>query len=200
MARRLAPSVNAGSMADIAFLLLIFFLVTTTIQTDYGISRKLPPPLEGPVEAEIKKKNLFKVELNKENELLVGGVLTKIGDLKRKAVAFLDNGGSTVNSCMYCKGMHDSKSSDHPKKAVISVVNSRETNYGTYIAVQNELLAAYTDLRNREANRLYGVSFESLKKDFGDSSNYEQKQALKEKIEHIKSLFPEKISEAEPKN
>ncbi len=105
MTRRLAPSVNAGSMADIAFLLLIFFLVTTTIETDHGISRKLPPLIDDPGKTLIKEKNIFRVELNQNNELLVEGAIMDIGALKKAAIAFLDNGAGVEDwQCNYCKG------------------------------------------------------------------------------------------------
>jgi len=201
MARRVAPEVNAGSMADIAFLLLIFFLVSTTIETDYGISRKLPPPPEeAPVEAFIKEKNLFRVELNQINELFVEKEPLELKDLKAAAVAFLDNGGAVEGElCEYCKGTRDPKSSDHPNKAIISLINSRETNYETYIAVQNELVAAYTELKNREAMRLYGVSFKQMKENLKDVNHTGDKARLRERIKEIQLLYPEKLSEAEPK-
>ena len=71
MAKRSAPEVNAGSMADIAFLLLIFFLVTTTIETDSGLNRKLPPMEDVVDPPVIKQKNIFTVVVNKNNDLLV---------------------------------------------------------------------------------------------------------------------------------
>ncbi|WP_132066258.1 ExbD/TolR family protein, partial [Aquimarina spinulae] len=150
MARRAAPEVNAGSMADIAFLLLIFFLVTTTIETDTGISRKLPPPQEEEIEPPVlKQKNIFVVELNKNNDLLVEEAPMELKDLREAAIKFLDNGGGRgEEACSYCQGDRDPSSSDNPTKAVISLNNNRETNYGAYIAVQNELVAAYTTLRN----------------------------------------------------
>ncbi len=200
MTRRLAPSVNAGSMADIAFLLLIFFLVSTTIETDVGIMRKLPPIIDHPSDITIKKKNIFRVELNQFNELLVDGAIMKVKDLKRATIAFLDNGGGSGElACTYCKGGHSTKSSDNPNKAVISLVNSRETNYATYIAVQNELISAYTELRNREAKKKYGISYVEMKKHLKKVNSKEDKQVLKERIKTIQSLYPEKISEAEPR-
>ncbi|WP_025741369.1 ExbD/TolR family protein [Aquimarina pacifica] len=201
MARRAAPEVNAGSMADIAFLLLIFFLVTTTIETDSGISRKLPPPQEENVEPPIlKQKNIFVVELNKNNDLLVEEVPMELKDLREAAMKFLDNGGGRGDeACDYCAGARDPSSSDNPTKAVISLRNNRETNYATYIAVQNELVAAYTTLRNREAQRLFGKSFVQMKKDLKDVNYSGNKIRLKEDIKKIQFLFPEKLSEAEPK-
>lgn len=201
MARRSAPEVNAGSMADIAFLLLIFFLVTTTIETDSGISRKLPPPQEDDVEPPIlKQKNIFVVELNKNNDLLVEEAPMELRDLREAAIAFLDNGGGLgADGCTFCQGTKDPSSSDNPTKAVISLRNNRETNYATYIAVQNELVAAYTTLRNREAQRLFNKSFVQMKKDMKDVNYSGNIGSLKEDIKKIQFMFPEKLSEAEPK-
>lgn len=201
MARRAAPEVNAGSMADIAFLLLIFFLVTTTIETDNGISRKLPPPQEEIVDPPvIKERNIFVVELNKNNDLLVEETPMELKDLREAAIKFLDNGGGTGDEkCDYCQGAKDPTSSDNPTKAVISLRNNRETNYATYISVQNELVAAYTALRNREAERLFGKSFTQMEKDLKDVNYIGNKDVLKENIKKIQFLFPEKLSEAEPK-
>ncbi|KAA1247443.1 biopolymer transporter ExbD [Aquimarina sp. RZ0] len=201
MARRSAPEVNAGSMADIAFLLLIFFLVTTTIDTDRGISRKLPPPLDETVEPPIlKQKNIFVVELNKNNDLLVEEAPMELKDLRAAAVAFLDNGGgSGDDGCKYCKGERSSSSSDNPDKAVISLRNNRETSYSMYIAVQNELVAAYTELRNREAENLYGKSFTQMEADVKDVNYSGSKTKLKDQIKKIQLMYPEKLSEAEPK-
>ncbi|WP_378181576.1 ExbD/TolR family protein [Aquimarina sp. SS2-1] len=200
MARRLAPEVNAGSMADIAFLLLIFFLVSTTIETDYGISRRLPPPPEEvKPEVKVKEKNLFRVEINQANELFVEKKPLRIEDLKEAAIAFLDNGGGDETEyCSYCKGKRDSKSSDNPNRAIISLINSRETSYEAYIAVQNELVSAYTELRNREAQRVFGVSFEHMKTQLKDANYSGNKTKLRDQIRQIQSLFPEKLSEAEP--
>ncbi|MDH7445451.1 ExbD/TolR family protein [Aquimarina sp. 2201CG14-23] len=201
MARRSAPEVNAGSMADIAFLLLIFFLVTTTIDTDRGISRKLPPPLDETVEPPIlKQKNIFVVELNKNNDLLVEEAPMELKDLRAAAVAFLDNGGGNGDeACSYCKGERDPSSSDNPEKAVISLRNNRETSYATYIAVQNELVAAYTELRDRESERLYGKKFTQMESELKDVNYSGSKDRLKDQIKQIQLMYPEKLSEAEPK-
>ena len=201
MARRASPEVNAGSMADIAFLLLIFFLVTTTIETDSGISRKLPPMQEENVKPPIiKEKNIFQVIVNRNNDLLVEDELMELKDLKDAAVAFLDNGGGVgQEACSYCQGAKDPASSDNPNKAVIMLVNDRQTEYGTYIAVQNELVAAYNELRNRTAQRLFGKSFDKMQADY-DNVNYNgNKDKLKEQIEQVKDMWPQKLSEADPK-
>ena len=156
MGRRSAPEVNAGSMADIAFLLLIFFLVTTTIETDSGINRKLPPMEEIIDPPIIKERNIFTVVVNKNNQILVEEKLMELRSLRSEAVAFLDNGGGLAEeACDYCQGSRDRSSSDNPDKAIISLKNDRETDYKVYISVQNELVAAYNELRNREFIRLY---------------------------------------------
>ncbi len=203
MARRATPEVNAGSMADIAFLLLIFFLVTTTIEKDKGIARQLPPmdEIDQP-DVVIKQKNLFIVNVNKDDQLLVEDDLMQLKDLRQAAIDFLDNGGAPSGSplyCNYCKGKRDVASSDNPEKAVISVQNDRLTSYDMYISVQNELVAAYNFLRNRESQRLYGWKFTEVKKAIDEGSFQGNEEATMEKLENIQKLFPLKLSEAEPK-
>ena len=202
MARRGGPpEVNAGSMADIAFLLLIFFLVTTTIETDAGLDRMLPP-IEPPEDnVVIKQKNIFTVNINKNGQLLVEEELTDLKDLRSKAVAFLDNGGApsgTPDYCNYCKGRRDPASSDNPGKAIISLRNDRETKYATYITVQNELVGAYNELRNREAQRLYGRDFTEMEAEFLNPETPSSiRDDLKDKVKRVQDLFPQKLSEAE---
>lgn len=198
MAKRSAPEVNAGSMADIAFLLLIFFLVTTTIETDSGISRKLPPKLDEnqPPPPIIKKRNLFVVNVNANDELLVEEDPMDLADLREAAVEFLDNG---AEDCSYCQGAKDPESSVNPQKAIISLVNNRGTSYKRYIAVQNELVAAYTQLRNREAQKLFNTSFTAMEAIYNDPKTSESdKDKLGSRLEQIREMFPEKLSEAEP--
>jgi biopolymer transport protein ExbD len=203
MAKRSAPEVNAGSMADIAFLLLIFFLVTTTIETDSGLNRKLPP-MEDVVDPPIiKERNIFTVVVNKNNDLLVEEKPMDISELREAAVAFLDNGGGKgEDACDFCRGARDKASSDNPEKAVISLKNDRETDYKVYIAVQNELVAAYNVLRNREFARLnpnLGLSFVEADRRYSDPrTSTSDKEVLKPKLAEVKLLFPQKLSEAEP--
>lgn len=199
MAKRAAPEVNAGSMADIAFLLLIFFLVTTTIETDTGLNRKLPPIEDEQVEPPvIKEKNIFPVLINGKNQMLVEDELMELKDLRKAAIDFLDNGGgSGEDACSYCKGKKDPSSSDNPDKAIISLKNERETTYSTYISVQNELVAAYNFLRNRRAEELYGISFAQMELDYNDVNYRGNKEKLKEKVEKIKIEYPQKLSEVQ---
>ncbi|NJB36278.1 ExbD/TolR family protein [Croceivirga sp. JEA036] len=194
--RKGAPEVNAGSMADIAFLLLIFFLVTTTIETDAGLDRMLPPIDPPDTDVVIKQKNIFTVSVNRNGQMLVEDNLMELKDLREAAIAFLENGGD--GSCNYCKGKKDPTSSDNPTKAIISLKNDRETKYSTYITVQNELVGAYNDLRNREAQRLFGRDFTDMESEFLNPETPESvKDDLKEKVTRIQDLFPQKLSEAE---
>jgi biopolymer transport protein ExbD len=203
MARRSAPEVNAGSMADIAFLLLIFFLVTTTLEKDNGIARQLPPIDKSEIEPpKIKKKNLFIVLVNKNDELLVNDNPMQLKDIRESAIEFLDNGGALSNSpeyCNYCKGKHSESSSDNPDKAVISVQSDRLTSYKMYISVQNELVAAYNFLRDRESKRLYGWNFSEVKKDIDAGTYLGNVTDARAKLKEVQLLFPLKLSEAEPK-
>ena len=200
---RKSPEVNAGSMADIAFLLLIFFLVTTTIETDSGINRKLPPmedQIDPPI---IREKNIFTVVVNKYSQILVEEDLTDIKDLRGLAMDFLDNGGGKgEEACDYCQGARSPRSSDNPEKAIISLKNDRETPYKSYIAVQNELVAAYNELRNREFMKLYpSVGLTYVQADFiynDPRTTSGERENLKEKLNVVKNLYPQKLSEAEP--
>ena len=202
MARK-SPEVNAGSMADIAFLLLIFFLVTTTIETDSGINRKLPPMedvIDPPI---IKERNIFTVVVNKNNDILVEEKPMQLRDVRSAAVKFLDNGGGVgEEACDYCQGERDKSSSDNPDKAIISLKNDRETDYKVYISVQNELVAAYNELRDREFIRLYPnerMTFVEANKFYSDPrTSLKVKSKLKPKRDVLKKMYPQKLSEAEP--
>ena len=169
-------------MADIAFLLLIFFLVTTTMDVDKGLLVKLPPWTEETTEEQdIKEKNIFVVLVNAQDQLLIESEYATLEDVRRLAKEFIDNNGD--GSCEDCRGLRDQASSDNPKKAVISLQNDRGTSYNMFVKVRNELLGAYTDLRNELATRKYGRDYESLSES--------DKEAVNE-------VYPQFISEAEP--
>ncbi len=160
--RHSAPQVNAGSMADIAFLLLIFFLVTTTISADKGISRKLPencpPGLD--CNTTINERNILRISINNQDELMVENELISIKDLKQIAKDFLDNNGD--KSCNYCHGPQDSSSSDNPLDAVISLLYDNLTTYEMFVAVQDILTKAYYELREDYALKVLRKSAREL--------------------------------------
>ena len=201
MSKRAAPEVNAGSMADIAFLLLIFFLVTTTIEKDSGINRKLPPIDDSEQDVIIKQKNIFTVLLNKNDQLLVEDEQMELKDLRKAAVEFLDNNGD--GSCGFCEGKKNSSSSDNPTKAIISLANDRETSYSAYISVQNELVAAYNVLRNKRALQVVpskgfsGMDFIKMQENYRSVQWPGNKDKLKEVIDQIKEDIPQKLSEVQ---
>lgn len=169
---RMDNEINAGSMADIAFLLLIFFLVTTTMAEDKGILVKLPPwSDEEPDIARLKERNVFSVLVNASNQLLVRGEPTDIGNLKVRTKEFIANPQRLENL------------SENPKKAIISLKNDRGTNYETYLTVYNELQAAYAELRNDAAMKRFG-------KEYTSCSVTERKE--------IRNDIPLILSEAEP--
>ena len=169
--------INAGSMADIAFLLLIFFLTVTKIDTEKGIAVKLPPwSDQKPPPAKVTDRNAFVVLVNSRDQLLVEGQKTSIKDLKQKAKKFINNFGK------------DPDLSESPQVAVISFKGNRGTSYDMYIQVYNELRAAYNELRNQLAIQKFGKPMDQ----FTDADS------LKEK--YIKKFYPYRISEAEPTN
>lgn len=172
---RMKNEINAGSMADIAFLLLIFFLVTTTIDVDKGITVKLPPwSDDAPEIQQMRSRNVFSVLVNAQDQLLVRGELTEIDDLRERAKEFIAN-----------PQRRDDLSTD-PKNAIISLKNDRGTSYKQYLAVYNELKAAYDELWDEECEKLYGIPY-------SDELPIAYKRAIKEKI-------PMVLSEAEPTN
>ena len=101
------------------------------------------------------------------------------------------------DACNYCKGEGDKKSSDNPDKAIISLKNERETSYATYISVQNELVAAYTHLRNIRAQELYGISYSEMMNNYKDVNWPGNRDKLKENINRLRKEYPQKLSEVQ---
>ncbi len=186
MASRQAPEINAGSMADIAFLLLIFFLVTTTMDVDTGITRKLPPPVENDEDIDIKDRNVFKVLVSNSDRLMVEGEVSDISTLKEDVKTFMMNPGNLDDlpekEVRFIEFLGDIEVS----KGVVSLKNDRGTSYEMYIKVQNELTAAFAELRNEVSQRYYGVKFDNL-------INEDHRKA-------VQTAIPMAISEAEPEN
>lgn len=198
MARRNAPEINAGSMADIAFLLLIFFLVTTTMDVDSGLTRKLPPPLEDPTmdPPEVKQRNVFQVLVNANDELLVEGEPMLVSNLREEAKKFII-GDPTFSD----PEMPEGKMTEVPvlgnrmvSKQIISLQNDRGTSYEMYIKVQNELAGAYSEVRDEFAQKEFGKPMIRLEKEAESSKKAEMQ------VDAVKSVYPQRISEAEPKN
>lgn len=184
--KRTVQEINGGPMADIAFLLLIFFLVATTINVDSGLPRRLPPMPEGEVEPDqINRRNIMTVLVNKNDDLLVQGERILINDLKEKAKEFILNEADKLD-------LPEKEEQEFPyigvfrvPQGVISLQNDRGTSYGAYIAVQNELTAAYEEIRDDLAMRAFGMRMRNLDE---------------ERADVIRSIYPMAISEAEPRH
>jgi biopolymer transport protein ExbD len=187
MAKRKNPEINASSMADIAFLLLIFFLVTTTIDTDKGMLVRLPQWVDVPPPPEdANRRNVLQILVNQYDQLLVNSELLTIEELKRKTKEFIVNNGD--GTCGHCKGgLRNPTLSDNPQDAIVSLKNDRATSYEMYIAVYNELQAAYTELRDEYSLAKYGKKYEEL-------TDQDARTAVR------KDIFPMNISEAEPED
>lgn len=181
---RQSVSISAGSMADIAFLLLIFFLVTTTIPNDKGISRMLPRKcVDPPCMKDINERNVLRLVLNHEGNLMADNVLIGISDLKETLVQFIDNNGD--KSCDYCEGTGAMASSDNPREAVISLQTDRQSRYNDFIAIQVELNKAYFQLREQYVAKTFeGKTFSELSP---------------KQIKQVKEAYPLLISEADLK-
>lgn len=192
MGKRKVQEINASSMADIAFLLLIFFLVTTTMSVDKGLSRRLPPPPqpnEEQKESEVNKRNTFVVLVNSSNQLLVQGEPLDVRELREKVKTFIKNEGNdpTLPELLPVEveigGQRETVMTT--KKHIISLQNDRGTLYQKYIEVQNELVGAYNEVRDEYSRSRFGMPYAELDE---------------ERQKAVQTIYPQKISEAEPKN
>lgn len=184
---RTTPEINGSSMADIAFLLLIFFLVTTTMNVDTGLSRMLPPMPEEitKTEQDVKQRNILTVLVNKSDRLLVGGAPMDVSMLRDKTKEFLANPLNDIHKPEKAPTEIEFFGSVPVTKGVISLQNDRGTSYRMYMLVQNELVAAYNELREEVARTKFGKSYNDLTED--------QQKA-------VQKVYPLRISEAEPKS
>ncbi len=197
MSNRNTPEINAGSMADIAFLLLIFFLVTTTLDSEIGIQKMLSNK-ETPPRQPVNERNVLEIAINANNEIqLEGSKIIPIENLKQFVVDFIDNGAKVDlngSPCGWCNGKKDITSSDHPSKAVVALESSRSTSYGTYIAAHDEINSAYAELRNKLAMSLYGNSYEEL---LAAQKNDKNNHVLTAQIDDVKKKYPVLIFDQE---
>ena len=188
--KRKVPAVNASSSADIAFMLLLFFLMTSSMDTDKGLPRRLPPPVpkdqKDDADVDIRKRNLLVELINSNNQILCGDEFVEMEQLKDKVKEFIANPNNDEH-------LPEKVEVDVPyfgkrmvtKNHVISLQNDRGTEYQAYIDVQNEIAAAYNELRNDISREKFGKLFADLAPD--------QQEA-------VQDIYPQKISEAEPKN
>ena len=184
MARK-TPEINSSSQADIAFLLLCFFLMTTSMDVDYGITRRLPPPVQAEQEdTKVKERNVMNVMVNKSDKLLVNNRPCDISMLKDLAKDFMtpregDDSAPETEVKTFGEGIGKITMS----KGVISLQNDRGTSYAMYISVQNELARAFNEMKADLAKEKWGKTLDQLTE--------EQTKAINEAV-------PVRVSEAEP--
>ena len=188
MAKKKVPEINGSSMADIAFIALIFFLMVTTMDKEEGISRLLPPipPEDQKVEnQEVNRRNIIQVKINSNDRLLAGSQPMDVSQLKDKIKEFMTNPYDDPN-------LPEKEVKDIPglgpvpvTKGVISLQNDRGTTYQAYITVQNELIKAVNELRDDFSMKTYGKKYSKLDE---------------ERQEIVRQAVPQRISEAEPKD
>jgi biopolymer transport protein ExbD len=187
--KRKMPGLNTSSTADISFMLLIFFLVTTSMDTDQGLGRTLPKPPEDDQlnnEIKVKERNILNIRINKDNYVMIGDDYASLADVKERAKEFIKNPDNRSNlpelKPKRIKGL--GKTMMVTENHVISVQTDRGTDYGVYFQVQDALVAAYNELRDELSKEEFGYKYEFLTSD--------QQKAIRE-------VYPQKISEAEPK-
>ena len=188
MAKKKVPEINGSSMADIAFIALIFFLMVTTMDKEEGISRLLPPipPEDQKMEdLKVNRRNIIQVKINSNDRLLAGSQPMEVSQLKDKIKEFMTNPYDDSN-------LPEKEIQDIPglgptpvSKGVISLQNDRGTTYQAYITVQNELIKAINELRDDFSMKTFGKKYSKLDED---------------KQEMVRKAVPQKISEAEPKD
>ena len=182
------PALNTTSTGDIAFLLLIFFLVATTMETDKGIQRRLPPmPDENQKQQDVKvnRRNIVVVRINAQDRILAGGVPMDVTQVKDQIKEFITN--PTNSESLPEKEMKEIEGFGQyaVSKGVVSLQSDRGTSYSAYLRVQNEIVKAFNEIRDDFAMVNYGSKYADLDED-------------KQKI--VRDAIPQSISEAEPKD
>jgi biopolymer transport protein ExbD len=186
--KRNVPEVNSSSSADIAFLLLIFFLITSSMDSDKGIARRLPPPVpkdQADLAVDIKERNVMQILVNLEDRVAVNGEEIAVSQLRNKVKEFIVNANDDAHLPEVFM-LEVPYFGQYPvtKNHVVSLLNDMGTTYEAYIEVQNEIVAAYNELRNDLSKKKFGKTFDEL--------SVEQQDA-------VKMIYPQQISESEPK-
>lgn len=165
MSKRKTPGLNTGAMSDISFLLLTFFLLTSSINTEQGIPRKLPPPKKEDakdLKVDINKRNVLNVLVNFRDEISVNGEEILVSDLKAKAKEFFANPNNDPSLPEKVSKPIDGIGDFQVSKGVVSLTNDQGTSYNMYVQVQNELQRAVNELRDETALLYFGKKFDGL--------------------------------------
>ncbi len=209
MAKKELPEVNASSMADIAFLLLTFFLVATSINVDKGVRTLLPPEkTEDTPSSEVKMRNVYTIRVESNGGLLIEDEIfmdkEQIPELREMVKKFvINNGNGTCKECYYTnsegamiQGESKANLSEEPSQAVVLLQNKNTTPYRVYLSVFNEIKAAYAELRDDVAERKYGRPYDDLPD--GMSKNGKIYTEEDDKKKEVRTIFKETIVEADP--
>ncbi len=175
------PEIPSAALADIAFLLLIFFLVTTTIDADKGIYMQLPPKLNEETPPEINQRDLLNILVADENSVLVDNEPATVSQIRQLVIRHVTNNGRDPNS------------SRSPDKAVVSFKTRRGLSYGTYIDVLDEIKSAYNDIRNQAAQQQFGMDYGTYRARLAEDPDTGETEP-----DVIGDMYPVKISLAEP--
>jgi biopolymer transport protein ExbD len=182
-----APAINTGSTADLAFLCLAFFMMTSSMDHDQGIIRRLPPPIPPNAEKpEVRERNVLQVLVNFQDQLRVKGETIDVRDLRKIVKEFVSNPFNDPHKSEQRDREFPHLGTVKVSSGIVSLQNDNLTSYEMYIMVQNELTAAFNELRDEMSKRHFGVSFSNLRND--------------EMRESIGKAIPVAISEAEPRN
>lgn len=178
LSRRMAPQINASSMADIAFLLLIFFLVTTTVEVDKGILQVLPRWVDINDNIKRNERNVLEILVNNNDALMIDGHSVEMNQIREVVKGFVTNNGDKPDW------------SESPRKAIVSLQNDEGTSYGSYLAAINEVKAAYTELRNAYALEKFQISYIDMQ---------QQGDKYKTELDEVRAAYPYNLSEATKK-
>lgn len=170
---RESGEIDGSSLADIAFLLLIFFLVVTTIDVDTGIGLVLPPIPDDIEPPPVRERNLMNILVNAQGMVLINEEPAAINTIRERVREFVNNNGA------------DPDLSESPDDAIVSIKTDRQTPYNVYIDMLDEVMGAYEELRHQASMDRFGVPYSSL----------ERQSAQREEIQE---MFPKRISIAEP--
>ncbi len=197
MAQRELPEINASSMADIAFLLLTFFLIATTLNKEEGIERTVPDPNQQTPPIELHEQNLYRILINQMGQIQINGQNSEMKDILPGVKDFVDNGGGigekTGEACSYCQGAHDPNSSKTPQDAVVSIEMDAATPYNYFYTVENYIDRAYFELQDRYSKDQFGIGIKELRKlakgEGADPTNVE-------KYNKVIEAYPKQIAKA----
>lgn len=174
--KRVDPEIPSSSLADMAFLLLVFFLIVTTIDSDTGIGMVLPPPPdETNPPPPIRERNLLKILVNSQGLILINERPAAVQEVRERVIAFVSNNG------------RDENLSVSPLAAIVSIKTDRQTPYRTYISMMDEVRGAYKELRDAEARAKFGMTYDEYKSRLVTASE-----------DIIKEVYPMNVSIAEP--